>query len=120
MLRLAAVCLFALAIAIPATAGDKEKVYRVGDGVTAPVPTERQEPQYTKEAKDAGVEGTVVLKVEITSEGLVENVKVVKSLQPDLDEQAVKAAKAWKFKPGMKDGKPVRVQATVEINFRLH
>ncbi len=120
MLRLIATCLLALSIAVPALAGEKEKTYKVGNGVSAPEPIERHEPQYTKEAKEAGVEGTVVLKVEITSEGRVENVRVVKGLRPDLDEQAVKAAKMWTFKPAMKDGQPVRVQATIEINFRLH
>jgi TonB family protein len=119
MLRLIATCLLALSIAVPALAGDKEKTYKVGDGVSAPQPIERHNPEYTQEAKTAKVEGTVVLNVEITAEGQVENVKVVKSLRPDLDEQAVKAAKLWKFKPAMKDGKPVRVQATIEINFRL-
>ncbi|HWR51071.1 MAG TPA: energy transducer TonB [Bryobacteraceae bacterium] len=119
MFRLIASCLLALSIAVPALAGEQEKVYKVGDGVSAPQPIEKHNPEYTKEAKDAKIEGTVVLKVEITSEGRVENVKVEKSLRPDLDEQAIKAAETWKFKPAMKDGKPVRVQATIEINFRL-
>lgn len=120
MLRLIATCLLALSIAAPVMADEKGKTYNVGEGVSAPEPIHRQEPQYTKEAKDAKIEGTVVLKVEITSEGRVESVKVVKSLRPDLDEQAVKAAENWTFKPAMKDGKPVRVYATLEINFRLH
>lgn len=120
MSRLAVVCLLALCVAIPAAADDKEKTYKVGDGVSAPEPIERQQPQYTKEAKEAGIQGTVVLSVKITSEGLVDDAKVVKSLQPDLDEEAIKAAKKWKFKPAMKDGKPVTVVATIEINFRLH
>ena len=37
-----------------------------------------------------------------------------------LDEKALEALKQWKFKPGSKDGKPVKVQASIEMNFRLH
>jgi protein TonB len=47
------------------------------------------------------------------------NVKVQRSLGLGLDEKAIEAVKQWKFKPGYKDGKPVTVAATIEVNFRL-
>jgi protein TonB len=48
-----------------------------------------------------------------------QNLKVIRSLGLGLDEKAIEAVEKWKFRPGYKDGKPVRVQATVEVNFRL-
>ena len=45
--------------------------------------------------------------------------RVVRSLGLGLDEKAMEAVKLWKFKPGAKDGKPVTVAATIEVNFRL-
>ncbi len=101
------------------SAGD-DQVYKVGDGVTAPVPIERSEPAYTEAARDAHIEGRVVLSVVITSEGRVDNVKVARSLDPGLDQNAIEALKTWRFKPGEKDGQPVNVRATIEINFRLN
>ncbi len=51
--------------------------------------------------------------------GKATNIRVLHSLGLGLDEKAMDAVKQWKFKPGMKDGKPVTVQASIEVNFRL-
>ena len=51
--------------------------------------------------------------------GKASNIRVVRSLGLGLDEKAIEAVKKWKFKPGYKDGKPVTVAATIEVNFRL-
>jgi TonB family protein len=45
--------------------------------------------------------------------------RVVRSLEPSLDEKALAAVGRWKFRPGTKDGMPVPVLATIEVNFRL-
>jgi periplasmic protein TonB len=47
------------------------------------------------------------------------NIRVMRSLDPALDEQAIEAVRQWKFRPGQKDGMPVTVAATIEVNFRL-
>ena len=44
---------------------------------------------------------------------------VVRSLGLGLDEKAIEAVNKWKFRPGVKNGQPVAVQATIEVNFRL-
>jgi TonB family protein len=103
---------------LPAFAQDQP--YRVGDGVTAPKLIEKVEPQYDPKAKDAGIEGVVVLSVIISKEGVPEEIKVTESLEPGLDKNAIAAVQQWKFEPGTKDGKPVRVYATIEVNFRLN
>jgi TonB family protein len=94
-------------------------VYRVGGGVTAPVLQYKKEPEYSEEARKAKYQGTVTLYVEVAPNGKAQNIKVLHSLGLGLDEKAIEAVKQWVFKPGMKDGKPVTVAASIEVNFRL-
>lgn len=94
-------------------------LYRAGGGVTQPVLLFKVEPQYSEEARKAKYSGTVLLYVEIDPSGHATNIKVQRSLGLGLDEKAIEAVKQWKFKPGYKDGKPVLVAATIEVNFRL-
>ena len=93
--------------------------FRVGGGVTAPVVLHKVEPEYSEEARKAKYQGTVLLYIEVDANGHATNIKVQRSLGLGLDEKAIEAVKQWKFKPGYKDGKPVTVAATIEVNFRL-
>jgi len=93
--------------------------FRVGNGVTAPALLFKKEPEYSEEARKAKYQGTVVLYVQVDPSGRAINMKVLRSLGLGLDEKAMEAVKQWKFKPGMKDGKPVTVEAQIEVNFRL-
>ena len=77
------------------------------------------EPEYSEEARKAKYQGTVLLYVEVDPSGKATNMRVLRSLGLGLDEKAMEAVKKWKFKPGYKDGKPVTVAATIEVNFRL-
>jgi TonB family protein len=89
-------------------------------GVKAPVLVHEVKPVYTDDAKERRVQGSVELEAVITSDGTVRHdVRVVKSLDPDLDAQAVTAAKQWQFKPGTKHGKPVDVLVNIEMTFTL-
>ena len=96
-------------------------VYRAGDGVTLPVVVKEVKPVYTRAALDAGIQGSVWLKVVVRADGDVGDVQVSMSLDTEngLDDEAVRAAKQWKFKPGTKDGKPVAVEVTLEMTFTL-
>jgi TonB family protein len=119
-----AIALAALALILPIACTRQKvyaqgKVYKIGNGVSQPTILYKQEPEYTPEAKDEKIEGSVALQVEITPEGHAENIRVMKSLDPGLDANAVTAVSNWRFKPGMKDGEPVAVYATIEINFHL-
>jgi TonB family protein len=89
------------------------------NAVTAPSVLFKVEPKYSKEALKAKLNGTVVLYVEVTADGLPSNVRVVRGLGMGLDEKAIEAVKQWKFRPGYKDGRPVTVAARIEVNFRL-
>jgi TonB family protein len=96
------------------------EIFQVAEGgITAPRIISRVEPSYTEEARTAKLGGTVVLFVEITSTGIVENVTVLHGLGKGLDENAVRAIRQWKFAPALKDGRPVAVMITVEMNFSL-
>jgi TonB family protein len=94
-------------------------VFRVGGGVTAPALIYKVEPEYSEEARKAKYQGTVLLYVQVDSSGKAINMRVLHSLGLGLDEKAMEAVRKWKFKPGMKDGKAVTVEAQIEVNFRL-
>ena len=102
--------------AAPAVGGP---VYRVGGAVTPPSLLQKVEPEYTEEARAAKFQGTVLLYTEISPEGRATNIKVSRSLGLGLDVKAIEAVRQWIFKPGTKDGQPVTVAATIEVNFRL-
>ena len=92
----------------------------MGNGVTAPALLYKVEPEYTELARNAHVEGLVVLYVEVDPEGKAINPRVVRTLGYGLDEKAIEAVRMWKFEPARKDGQPVAVQINVEVNFRLY
>lgn len=95
------------------------QAYKVGDGVTAPKVLSKTDPEYTPDAKDAHIEGTVILRCVITSEGVADDITVVQGINPGLDQKAMEAIAKWTFQPGTKDGQPVDVYATIEVNFRV-
>ncbi len=117
VLVVAVLCL----IPLPVLAGAPQDAgaYRVGQGMTVPVLVKQVKPLYTPAAISARIEGTVVLECVVAVDGSVEEVRVTKSLDPALDEEAIKSLKQWSFKPGTKDGQAVRVRVTVDIVFKL-
>lgn len=94
------------------------RVYEEG-----PIPIRRVPPEYPAWARRMGIEGTVILQVEIFEDGTVGAVEVVQSLQSGpggLDEAAINAVKQWRFVPAKSQGQPIAVWATVPIEFRLN
>lgn len=79
----------------------------------------KTEPEYSEEARKARFQGSVLLAMEIDSEGHPRNIRVVRSLGLGLDERAVAAVAQWKFKPGLLNGRPVSSPVSVEVSFRL-
>jgi TonB family protein len=103
----------------PAPAPSVAEAFHVGGGVTAPKLEKKTEPDYTEEARAAKYQGTVVLYVEIGPDGVARNMRVIRGLGLGLDQKAIDAVGQWQFQPGMRNGVPVTVQATIEVNFRL-
>jgi TonB family protein len=95
--------------------------YRPGAGITLPVVLREVKPAYTADAMRAKVQGSVWLECIVMPDGSVGEVKVTRSLDPifGLDQEAIKAAKLWKFRPGMRQGEPVPVIITIELTFTL-
>ena len=81
--------------------------------------TYKVQPSYTPEAKEARIQGTVAITAVVNSLGRADEIQVSRSLDPGLDANAVGAVSQWLFKPGTKDGQPVDVAVTIEINFKL-
>lgn len=103
-----------------ASSNDDNKVYRADEGVTLPsvISGSQVEGEYTDEARNAKISGVVKLAIVVGANGNLRTVKVIKSLGFGLDEAATEAVRKWKFKPGMKDGQPVAVVCSVEMEFR--
>jgi TonB family protein len=99
--------------------GPQAGAYRIGGGVSAPVPVYQPQPGYTEEARKAQWQGTVLLSLVVNESGKATNIRVTKSLGMGLDEKAIEAIQKWQFKPGIKDGQPVPVLASIEVNFQL-
>jgi TonB family protein len=96
-----------------------EPVYQMGNGVTSPVRTKSVDPVYTERAKAAKIQGEVWIDAIVEKDGSLTVQKVTRSLDPDLDQKAVEAAKQWQFNPGTRAGQPVRVQVQIILEFRL-
>lgn len=113
--------LIAVAAVLRAAPLPAQEIPGPGKNVTLPSVVREVKPDYTENAKAARIQGTVRLKVVVTDDGTVGDVQVTQSLDTKygLDDQAIKAAKQWVFKPGMKDGKRVAVQIQIELTFTL-
>ena len=94
-------------------------VFTPGASVTAPVMVTSENPHYTEEALQAKIQGTVLLNCVVLADGTVADMQVVRSLDRGLDTQAVQALAQWTFEPGTKDGVPVLVRVSVDMEFRL-
>jgi protein TonB len=98
--------------------GDKQP----GALTTQPYPIRSVKPDYTSQALQARLQGSVTLEVEVLANGTVGAVKVLKSLDTryGLDGQAIRCAKQWVFRPGTINGKPVDslVQLVLEFGLR--
>jgi protein TonB len=96
-------------------------VFRPGNGVSTPRVLVEVKPQYTADAMRAKVQGAVWLECIVMPDGTVGNIRVTRSLDSvfGLDQEAIKAARQWKFVPGVREGKPVPVLVTIELTFTL-
>jgi TonB family protein len=99
---------------------DGTPVYRAGCDVTPPKIVYQTEPEFSEHARKKKIQGSVTLSLIVGTDGSVREVKIERSLEKTLDQQAIAAAKLWKFEPATKDEQPVVVQVSVEMSFRLY
>jgi periplasmic protein TonB len=95
-------------------------VFKVGGGISAPEPVSTPDPEYTEQARLAKTQGTCVLWLIVDDQGHPRDIRVVRGLGMGLDAKAIDAVKQWRFQPAMKDGRPVNVQISVEVGFKLY
>ncbi len=93
--------------------------YKHPNGVTLPKPLSVPNPPYTLEAREAWLQGTIVLGIVIGVNGRVENEMLIRPLGLGLDEQAAQTLRTWTFTPATRAGKPIRVAVWVEVRFRV-
>jgi TonB family protein len=94
-------------------------VRHTGGGVSAPSVLYKVDPEYTEEARQARLSGSVLVSLIVGEDGHPRDIRIVRGLGLGLDERAVEAVARWKFRPGIKDGSAVATPATIEVNFRL-
>jgi len=94
-------------------------VFKVGGGISAPQPVSTPDPDYTEEARRAKRQGTCTLWLIVDSSGHPRDIRVVHGLGFGLDAKAMEAVQQWRFDPALKDGKPVSVQISIEVEFKL-
>ena len=99
--------------------GPKEEIYKVGNGVTAPRTIYAPPAEFSEQARREKYQGVVTLSAIVNSTGTVASLRVISAAGMGLDEKALEAVRQWKFKPAMKDGKPVAVQIAVQVSFSL-
>ena len=104
-----------------AAAHAQEVVDGKAPGVTLPKVISEVKPEYTPEAMRARIQGTVIMRAVVRTDGTPGDIEITKSLDAEhgLDKQAMTALSQWRFEPGRKDGKAVAVRVTVEMTFTL-
>jgi protein TonB len=94
-----------------------------GDGnrgdLSAPVPVRKVDPKYPPALAEARIEGEVILYAIIRKNGSVDSIQLVRSVEPQLDRNAMDALARWQFRPAEREGKPVEVEAVIHIPFRI-
>jgi protein TonB len=97
---------------------DDEPVFDMGPGITPPRVIHQVSPNPDSGSQGFRVSGTVLIGLVVTSLGMPKEVRVVRSLDKDLDKNAVEAVQQWLFEPARKSNNPVAVRITIEIRFR--
>jgi TonB family protein len=92
---------------------------RAPNNLSAPLAVRKIDPKYPTSLVTARVEGEVVLYAIIRADGSVDSIQILKSLDPELDRNAIEAFSRWKFSPATRDGSPVDLEAVVHIPFRI-
>jgi periplasmic protein TonB len=103
-------------VAVPKVATPQR--VRVSSGVSTGLLVRKVTPTYPPLARQARIQGTVVLRAVISKDGSIEGLTLV-SGHPMLVQSALEAVKQWKYRPYLLNGEPVEVDTEVQVNFTL-
>jgi protein TonB len=94
-------------------------VYSIGAGVRAPKVLVQVDPEFSEEARKQKFSGNVLVRLIVDEQGNPSHVRVLRGVGLGLDEKAVEAVRQYKFRPATKDGKPVKVELSVDVRFEI-
>jgi len=97
----------------------ENRIYLIGNGVSAPVLLYAPDAEFSDEARRARYQGVCIVQTIVDAQGTPQEPRVVRSIGHGLDEKALEAVRKYRFRPAMKGNIPVPVMITVEVNFRL-
>jgi protein TonB len=92
----------------------------IGGGVSKPIGIYTPEPEFSEEARKAKFSGNVQVRLIVDAQGNPTHVTVSRGVGMGLDEKAVECVKTYKFKPAMKNGKPVAVEMWIDVSFDIY
>ena len=92
---------------------------RVGGQIRPPTLVHRVEPAYPPMAVQAHLQGIVILEAVVDERGAVKEVRVLRSVNPLLDQEAVRAVRQWRYEPVVLNGTPVPFLLSVSLSFSL-
>ncbi len=104
---------------VPSAANPTPPLRRIGGSVMPPVVLNAPTPQFSEQARAAKIGGSVLVYLEVDTNGAPRHVRVLRGVGMGLDEKAVEAVRQYKFKPATEDGQPVPVAMNVEVNFKV-
>ena len=88
--------------------------------VKAPLAIFTPDPVYSEEARIIKFQGTIIIELIVNSDGSVRDPQILQPLGAGLDDKAIAAASQWKFEPATRDGQPVPVALSIEVDFKLY
>jgi len=103
-------------VAVPKVATPQR--VRVSQGVSSGLLVRKVQPAYPPLARQARIQGQVLLRAVISKDGSIENLQLV-SGHPMLVQSALDAVKQWKYRPYLLNGEPVEVDTEIVVNFTL-
>jgi len=107
------------AVPLAAPAAYKENPDHNDDKTLGPVPLNKVEAKYTDAARKLRINGICEVSVIVDSAGMPQNPVVLHSLDQGLDQKAIEAVMKYRFKPAMRNGRPIPVKITIDVNFRI-
>lgn len=96
-----------------------QPVEQIGGDVSQPRPMFKREPEYSQTARLMHYNGSVLFSLIIDQHGIPIHIRLLRGIGYGLDEKAAQTVSTWRFRPAMRNGKPVAVKANIEVNFRL-
>jgi len=91
----------------------------IGGSVTAPKLVHTAEPQFSEYARRVKMSGNVQIYLWVEEDGTPSHVRLIRPVGMGLDEKAVEAVKQYRFSPAMQNGKPVKVDLYIDVNFQI-